>query len=72
MCIHINDDRIIEDTEFTSLEFFHTADIIVTDYSAVLFEALALKKKVYFYAFAAAELKEKSFLLIFIKKECII
>lgn len=31
-----------------------------------------LEIKVYFQAFAAAELKEKSFLLIFIKKECII
>lgn len=47
----LNDSRIIEDDEFTSLEFFHLADIIITDYSAVLFEASLLKKPIYFYPF---------------------
>ncbi|WP_317316770.1 CDP-glycerol glycerophosphotransferase family protein [Longibaculum muris] len=47
----INDPRIIEDQYLTSLEFFHIADYIITDYSAVLFEASLLKKPIYFYAF---------------------
>lgn len=49
--LHIHDDRIIEDNEFTSLEFFHVADVMITDYSAVLFEASMLHKPIYFYAF---------------------
>ncbi|MFQ7410784.1 MAG: CDP-glycerol glycerophosphotransferase family protein [Coprobacillus cateniformis] len=47
----INDARIIEDNLMTSLEFFHVADYIITDYSAVLFEASLLDKPIYFYAF---------------------
>lgn len=47
----IHDSRIIEDKQFSSLEFFHVADMIITDYSAVLFEASLLNKPLYFYAF---------------------
>lgn len=47
----INDDRIIEEHDFSSLEFFHVADCIITDYSASLFEASLLNKPIYFYAF---------------------
>lgn len=47
----IDDDRIIIDHQFSSLEFFHKADIIITDYSAVLFEASLLHKPIYFYDF---------------------
>ncbi len=47
----IGDSRVIKDDDFTSLEFFHKADIIITDYSAVLFEALMLDKPLYFYDF---------------------
>lgn len=47
----ISDPRVIVDTKFSSLEFFYAADAIITDYSAVLFEACMLKKPIYFYAF---------------------
>ncbi len=47
----IDDDRIIDDSFVTSLEFFHLADFIITDYSAVIFEAVLLKKPIYLYAF---------------------
>ena len=47
----ISDGRVIVDAEFTTLEFLHVADVIVTDYSAVLFEALTMTKPIYFYAF---------------------
>lgn len=46
-----SDARVIEDKMFTTLEFLHVADVIVTDYSAVLFEALTMSKPIYFYAF---------------------
>ena len=47
----VKDSRVIVDEKFTSLEFFYMADVIVTDYSAVLFEALFMEKPIYFYAF---------------------
>lgn len=47
----IDDPRVIVDHQFSSLEFFYKADAIITDYSAVLFEACMLKKPIYFYAF---------------------
>ena len=47
----VKDVRVVNDDRFTTLEFLHVADIIVTDYSAVLFEALMMSKPIYFYAF---------------------
>jgi len=47
----VNDERVIMDDIFTTLEFLHMADVIVTDYSAVMFEALIMKKPILFYAF---------------------
>lgn len=55
----MNDSRIIEDNVFDSLQFFHVADVIITDYSAVLFEALMLNKPIYFYAFDFREYVDK-------------
>ncbi len=49
--ISVCDGRVIFDKKFTSSEFFYIADVIVTDYSAVIFEALMLDKPIYFYAF---------------------
>lgn len=56
---HIDDPRIIEDHQYTSLEFFHVADYIITDYSAVIFEASLLNKPIYFYAFDYEEYMSK-------------
>lgn len=47
----IDDSRLIVDEQFSSLEFFNKADAIITDYSAVLFEASLLDTPIYFYAF---------------------
>lgn len=64
----INDERVIEDKIFDSLEFFHIADIIVTDYSAVLFEAIMLDKPIYFYAFDYEQYaKNRSFYIDYFK-----
>lgn len=58
----MNDSRIIEDHTIPSLELFHIADVIVTDYSAVLFEAALLDKPIYFYAFDyETYMKKRSF-----------
>lgn len=51
----IDDERVIDDTSFTSLEFFHLADIIISDYSAVIYEAAMLNTPICFYAFDCEE-----------------
>lgn len=56
---HIHDSRIIEDHQYTSLEFFHVANYIITDYSAVIFEASLLNKPLFFYAFDYEEYMRK-------------
>ena len=55
----VQDSRVILDEKFSSLEFFYMADIIVTDYSAVLFEALLMDKPIYFYAFDYQDYMQK-------------
>lgn len=65
----IGDERIIEDNKFSSLEFFHVADLIVTDYSAVLFEALMLKKPIYFYAYDFEQYKDERSFYVDYKRE---
>ena len=47
----VNDERVIMDYMFSTLEFLHVADVVITDYSAVLFEALMMTKPIHFYAF---------------------
>lgn len=62
--IIIHDSRIIQDNKYTSLEFFHLADYIITDYSAVIFEASLLDTPLYFYAFDLDEYLDKRSLYI--------
>lgn len=58
----IDDPKVIVDHQFSSLQFFHEADVIITDYSAALFEACMLRKPIYFYDFDyASYTKNRSF-----------
>lgn len=60
--VKVNCENVIVDHTFTSLEFFHVADVIITDYSAVLFEAVFADKPIYFYAFDFEEyMRKRSF-----------
>lgn len=45
------DRRAVWDEDFTSLELFLVADYIITDYSAIIFEALLLEKPLFFYTY---------------------
>lgn len=65
----IHDSRIITDNQLTSLEFFHVADFIVTDYSAVIFEASLLEKPLFFYAFDYDNYMEKRDMYIDYQKD---
>ena len=49
--VSVPDKRIIVDKTFSTQEMFNAADYIVTDYSAVIFEAALLGKPLFFYAF---------------------
>lgn len=40
-----------EDTEFTGMDLLHIADYIITDYSAIVYEASLVEKPIYFYTY---------------------
>ena len=48
---HTDDPRVLCDHAFSSMEMLCAADIVVTDYSCILYEAAVLKKPMYFYAY---------------------
>lgn len=47
----INDERVIVDKFFNTYEMGFVSDLIITDYSAVVFELSCLSKPIYFYAY---------------------
>ena len=47
----INDERVIFDRSFTTVEMASVSDYVITDYSAVVFEIALLKKPLFFYAY---------------------
>ena len=49
--IRLENDSVIQDDKFSTIDFCRVADVIVLDYSAVVFEAAMLKKPLYFYTF---------------------
>lgn len=46
-----NDDRVIYDTKFSSMDMLFIADAVITDYSCIMYEAAVLDKPLYFYDF---------------------
>ena len=40
-----------KDTEFTGMDLLHVADYIITDYSAIVYEASLVEKPIYFYTY---------------------
>ena len=49
--VFVEDETIERNSSFTGLELLHIADYIITDYSAIVFEAATTKKPIYFYDF---------------------
>lgn len=47
----LNDDRVITADEFSSFEVITAADVVISDYSCIVYEAGIAKKPVYFYAY---------------------
>ena len=46
-----SNNQILLDNEFSSLEMMTVSDIVITDYSALIYEGIIMNKKIYFYAF---------------------
>lgn len=44
-------ESVIQDTEFSTIDFCRVADFVILDYSAIVFEAALLGKPLFFYAF---------------------
>ena len=55
----LNDDRVITADEFTSFEVITAADVVISDYSCIVYEAGIAKKPVYFYAYDYEEYSSK-------------
>ncbi len=49
--ITIDDERIIKDNKFTTLDMLFISDYVITDYSAIVYEAAFLEKPLFFYAY---------------------
>lgn len=49
--LYVDEQKIEKGKSFIGLELLHVADYIVTDYSAIVFEAAITQKPIYFYAF---------------------
>ena len=49
--LYVNKKIIYNETSFLGIELLHIADFVITDYSAIVYEAAIIKKPIYFYAF---------------------
>lgn len=49
--IKIKDDRVIFDKKFSSIDMMIVSDYVITDYSAIVFEASILEKPLFFYCY---------------------
>ena len=66
--IVIDDERVIFDKSFSTIDMAIVSDYVITDYSAVVFEIALLNKPIFFYAFDKdAYLDERNFYMNFDK-----
>ena len=49
--LNIKDERVIIDKKFTTLDMLLISDYVITDYSAIVYEAAYIKKPLFFYAY---------------------
>ena len=49
--IYVNNKKIQKGEYFLGMELLHVADYIITDYSAIVYEATLVKKPIYFYTY---------------------
>ena len=63
------DERVIWDIKYSSLDMMMISDYIITDYSAIVFEASLLNKPIYFYTYDYEEYVDQRNFYIDYKKE---
>lgn len=49
--VKLKDERVIIDKKFTTIDMMASGDYVITDYSAIVFEAALLDKPIFFYAY---------------------
>ncbi len=58
-----------KETEFTGMELLHIADYVITDYSAIVFEAAVANKPIYFYNYDYKEyIKNRGFYIDYLNE----
>lgn len=67
--IDIEDDRVIIDKNFSTINMFLIGDYIITDYSAVVYEASFLNKPLFFYSYDLEEYTKNRDFYLDLKKD---
>ncbi len=67
--VYVDKKRIKEGNYFLGLELLHVADYIITDYSAIVYEASLVNKPIYFYTYDYEEYMKDRGVYIDYKKE---
>ena len=67
--IKINDDRVIFDRDFSSMDMLFIANYVISDYSCIIYEAAILNIPLFFFAFDLEEYLNNRGLTIDYKKE---
>lgn len=63
------EEEFLIDNKYQTMDLLKVADYVVTDYSAIAFEAAVLKKKLFFYLYDLSEYQEERGLNISLKQE---
>lgn len=67
--IEIKDKRIIVDKKFETTDMFFISDYVITDYSAIVYEAAFLNKPLFFYSYDLEEYTKNRDFYLDLKKE---
>ena len=67
--LNIDFENAINDKKFSTLDMLSSADIVVTDYSAIVFEAAILRKPIFFYCYDFDKYYEKRNFYLNYKKD---
>lgn len=67
--IYYNEDEYYDKIVFSGIDFLHIADYIITDYSAIVYEAVITKKPIYLYTFDYEEYIDERGLYLNYQKE---
>ena len=67
--VELDDSKVILDTKFPTIDWLFVADYVITDYSAIVYEASLLKKSLFFYVYDFKEYENGRDFYLDYKKE---